>query len=398
MASAGLQRLDGENTWSPESFGYHGELELSRAAVNRREESLDSMRGIAAVLVLLSHTTIAGLYKVEPLWSVLKWTPLRFFWSGHQAVILFFLLSGFALTRMWQSMGESGYTTYLASRVFRLYPPYLFSVALAFAVCQFLAHSGFEWAAGWMNIPNPVLSSVSIVDHLLMIGAFNTSEINPPIWSIVHEMRISIVFPLIFIVVDRFRGYAVTAFCMSSLLVSWLISGVVALKPIQAELLLSLHYSTFFALGTYVALKSDSIVNSVASMSRALKATSIGVGMLLYSYPFDNPWSLSQRVIGDLGIGVGAVVLISIALWYRKPILGRAGDFLGKISYSLYLNHILVLNVLLVLILKEAGPISVWLSVVPLAIFFAYIAWKFVEVPSIEFSRRVRRRLRRQPA
>jgi len=299
---------------------------------------------------------------------------------------------------MWQSMGEKGYFAYLTSRVIRLYPPYLFSIAIALVVYKFFAISGFEWASGWMNVPKPDLSTVSVADHVLMIGAFNTSEVNPPIWSIVHEMRISIVFPAIFYVVARFRGYAVCIFCMSSLLVSWLISGVVPLRPIQAELLLSIHYSTFFAVGALIALKADLIASYTASISHSSKVIAVFLGFLLYSYPFDNPWSLSQRVVGDLAIGIGASILVSMALSYQKPILGKVGYFLGRISYSLYLNHILALNLVIILFYKNSGAMMVWLSVIPLAILFAYIAWRAVEVPSIDFSRRVRRSLRRQIA
>ncbi|WP_447781020.1 acyltransferase family protein [Pseudomonas plecoglossicida] len=357
-----------------------------------REYCLDSLRGIAALIVLFSHTTIAGLYKVEPLWSIIKWTPLKVFWSGHQAVILFFMLSGFALTRMWQAMNERGYGVYVVSRVLRLYPPYLASIALALAVYAALS-MWIPWEKMWMNVPLPNVHGFDFSGHLLMVGVFNPAEVNGPIWSIIHEMRISLVFPAIYLLVARFGVLAVGLFVVSSVVVSWLISGVVPLRPLEAELLISLHYSTFFAIGSFVAMNQAYVVSAISRARNKFGLSLWVFAILAYAYPFDNPWSLSQRAIGDLGTAIGAFLIIGLVLGREKSVFGRVGDFLGKISYSLYLNHILGLNIALLLFYKQFGAVAVWPAAIVIAVSISYVMYIVFEKPSVNISRFARRRL-----
>lgn len=88
--------------------------EALRPAPDRvaRDPAVDALRGYAALIVVIAHTTVAGIYQVEPLWSTLKWLPVRLFWSGHQAVILFFVLSGFSLALMLRGNGQATRTRY----------------------------------------------------------------------------------------------------------------------------------------------------------------------------------------------------------------------------------------------------------------------------------------------
>ncbi|NLR96433.1 acyltransferase [Rhizobium sp. P38BS-XIX] len=361
------------------------------AANGGRERSLDSLRGIAAILVLLSHATIAGLYKVDPIWDEIKWTPLRILWSGHQAVVLFFVLSGFALTRMWGRIGFPRYDAYLASRIARLYPPYLASLILAVCTYHLLKALGAHWDLGWMNVPNPVFGeNLNIPGNLLMIGVFNPSEINPPIWSIIHEMRISIIFPLIYFSVWRLRKATFLVFPIISLLIAYAISGIIPLTPLQAELLISLHYSTFFAAGSFLAFHQDAISKAFSALKGRWRILTWAVALLLYAYPFDNPWTLSQRMIGDLAIGVGCVLIVALVLGSNEGRLLARFKFFGEISYSLYLNHYLVLSVALILLYASFGSLTVWVVTVPTAIILAWIMNILVEKPSIAASRLVR--------
>ncbi len=41
------------------------------------------------------------------------------------------------------------------------------------------------------------LSFNSILDHIILFGEFETRNINAVIWSLIHEMRVSIIFPFI---------------------------------------------------------------------------------------------------------------------------------------------------------------------------------------------------------
>jgi len=363
--------------------------DVAPATTVGREPALDSLRGLAALAVVFAHLAVAGLSSSEPLWSTLKWTPLRIFWSGHQAVILFFVLSGFALTRMLHSIPSSRYDAYILSRIARIYPPYLASIIVAF--CAYAALQKFiPWNAGWMSIPKPALGSVSILDHIMMVGVFNTSEINPPIWSIVYEMRISMVFPLIYVAVKHLRAKSIAIFIVMSLCISWLTAGYISLTETQTSFLISLHYTTFFAIGSYIAFDQAAIVR-LFSRNRAVRSVLWLAALVLYAYPFNVRWSISERMIGDLGIGVGAFMIIALILSAKNETFLHRIRFLGRISYSLYLNHILAVNIAILLLYDSAGPLAVWVVGLPAAILFSSLVYFLVERPSISISRQLRR-------
>lgn len=357
-----------------------------------REPSLDALRGIAALFVLISHATIVGLYQVEPFWGMLKWTPLKIFWSGHQAVILFFVISGFSLTRLWQSISPKRLDAYLISRCMRLFPPYMASTILALAIYQCVSLI-VEWNKGWMNLPKPTFSVQALVDHCLMIGHFDTSEINPPIWSIVHEMRISIGFPVIYFLVYRFGGVAVSGFYISSALIAWALLGNLELRSLKADLMLTLHYSTFFAVGAFLALHQDKFSGSIKNLVGHQREGLWFFAVMLYAYPFDNPWGPGYRVLGDLAIGFGSALIICLILAARPAAFGGAGCFLGKISYSLYLNHILVLNLSLLLLFGAVKAPLIWMATIAGSVLLAILMYRLVEQPSIALARYLRMKM-----
>jgi peptidoglycan/LPS O-acetylase OafA/YrhL len=360
------------------------------AVVSGRNSSLDALRGYAALFVVVAHTTIAGLFGVEPIWSEIKWSPLRIFWSGHQAVILFFVLSGFALTHMWRSVRSRRYDAYLISRVVRLVPPYIVSLILAFVAYR-IASNFAVWDKGWLGVPKPDMSLDIFLDHLLMVGKFNTSEINPPIWSIVHEMRLSILFPIIYICVKTMRAYGLLCFTGVSLFVGWALSGnMTDLLGWQIDAAQTTHYATFFAAGTWLALYGDSLSESISRMSRSSRLLFWVLAAVLYAYPFDNSWSLGYRVYGDLLIGVGSLLAMLLIASSKFGLVVGVGKWLGNISYTLYLNHVVCLNMALIFFYREFGPIVVWIVTIPAAIIISTILSACIEVPSKRFANKIR--------
>ena len=71
----------------------------------RRFRELDSLRGLAAITVVFHHFSRICSPQII---HVLDRTPLRILVAGHQAVILFFLLSGFVLTLPNKKEGSLG--------------------------------------------------------------------------------------------------------------------------------------------------------------------------------------------------------------------------------------------------------------------------------------------------
>lgn len=350
------------------------------------------LRGFAALAVVISHATIVGLHQ-PPLWDLLKWTPLRILWSGHQAVILFFTLSGFALTRMLDdSQKPMSYLNFFWGRITRLYPPYIASIVFALVVYQGLQAMGHQWAGGWMNTVSPTLDVKNLVQHVLLIPSFDTGTINPPIWSIMHEMRLSLIFPVLLLVVRKAGLYALSAFVLCSVAI-----GITSLSGIAPEsiyprhgLLLTLHYASFFVLGIIISRYAQALKRRTTKLSHRRRFSFWAIGIILYAYPFESSWSTGARILGDLFIGMGTAIIMALSLDLADSRIKRVGVWLGRISYSLYLNHYLVLGAAIILLYVGFGALSVWLIALPLSIVFAYILYWGIEHPTILAARKLR--------
>ena len=122
--------------------------------INRYEE-LDSLRGIAAVTVVMSHvlrvfpsiendTYILGYGEMI---NLIKHTPMRIIFAGYEAVILFFILSGFVLSLPFYLNKNQKYSNYLIKRFFRIYIPYISVVIITLLFMFFIKnenHSGLS--------------------------------------------------------------------------------------------------------------------------------------------------------------------------------------------------------------------------------------------------------------
>jgi peptidoglycan/LPS O-acetylase OafA/YrhL len=117
-----------------------------------RYAELDSLRGIAALTVVFYHFRLMWLFSVqEHRWSVVL-NPIT---CGHEAVLLFFLLSGFVLAIPNLRGKGQPYPIYLLRRSLRIYAPYLFALLFAVAGASVwhgpLGHG--YWAANTWSQP-----------------------------------------------------------------------------------------------------------------------------------------------------------------------------------------------------------------------------------------------------
>ncbi len=94
-----------------------------------RWSSLDAVRGLAALTVVAHHGFAAlpefwAVYTGAPtsrLATIMAFSPLHLLWEGHQAVLVFFVLSGFVLSLPYWQGNPPGYGTFLIRRFCRIY-------------------------------------------------------------------------------------------------------------------------------------------------------------------------------------------------------------------------------------------------------------------------------------
>lgn len=368
-----------------------------------RFEQLDSLRGIAAFTVVINHhlNVLPSIYdrtayqSDQWLIGAIKYSPLHTLWGGHEAVVFFFVISGFVLSLPYFKR-KMEYTPFLLKRISRIYLPYAVAVCSAIVLSVMFSRGGIAALSSWFNgtWTSPITFKVAL-NHFLLIGAFNNGELDPVLWSLVHEMRISILFPAVLYIVTRFQWKTALAVAGSCSGLSFILSGVCyRFASYNPDFFLTIHYVSMFIIGGLLAKRRDSLARRFNALSRASKFSLLAGGLLAYSYRwwfFHDTRLLHIEMIDDWAIAAGVSVFIIFALSSRKAssaLMTKPLLFCGKISYSLYLYHSIVLLAMINILF---GIIPLWqilLLSLAITMMVSTAMYHLVEVPSIKLGRR----------
>ncbi|HWT94471.1 MAG TPA: acyltransferase [Solirubrobacteraceae bacterium] len=368
-----------------------------------RFRQLDSLRGLAALAVVLTHLLVIFPVMERDTWgeegrlgvNLLKYTPLHSLWGGHEAVILFFVLSGFVLaTSFLRPSGAPGYRDFLIRRVWRLYPAYLAVLAASIAAREAFAASRPDTLSDWVDaVWSAPASASEIVKHALLVPTFNDEVFDPVLWSLTHEMRISLVFPLVMLAVVRLPWWQSLGGAVALSGFTFVVTRVAG----HYDTFITAHYLLMFVAGALVALHRDTLVTAYRGLGRWVKIGLAAWVVLLYS------WLHLLPTVGALHVGptgdwltttaVAAIIVAALgSVRLREGLLRRPLVFAGDISYSLYLVHAVVLVSALSLLYGDVPTALILVGVVPVSVGLAMLLRRYVELPGIDVGRRLTRR------
>jgi peptidoglycan/LPS O-acetylase OafA/YrhL len=378
---------------------------LLNAPQNKRLDELDSLRGLAALSVLFFH--FIGMFPETAWWfAPFCYGPLRIFWAGQQAVVFFFILSGFVLSLPFlENKSPLPYPIYAAKRILRVYPAYFFAVAIAMFFREILYTGPLPGLTNGINglWTNPVTWG-AIKSHIILIGSFRNGppDFNPVIWSLTHEMRISLIFPALAYLVrykEKISLVLMVVVTALSLVLSYVNDWNMIHFPPQ--LLQTFGYIGIFIVGALLAKHRNILLQSFSRLSRMMKWLLFGVAVMLYTYVFwlpplvsmVNPGAavlLSQRVLWETISTAGICIFILASLSARKLssfLTAKPLRFLGAISYSLYLYHLICLMVTITL-LHALMPLWLIFVIALISSFFVSIlSYYLVEIPFIDLGK-----------
>lgn len=285
-----------------------------------RLRGLDSLRGIAIATVVLFHVQLHF-----PAPGLLGRLALL----GYNGVQLFFIVSGITMCYMWSARkDETGETTkFLIRRLCRIAPPFWFAIAFYML---------------WRQTPWSSLAPAGAIDALvtaLLVHGVVPRDINlvvPGGWSIAAEVGFYVLFPLM---VSRLRTASQRLWAALA----------IYLACTTCEILLA-HYAGIDGAVLYYTLLTQLPIFVVA----------MALFAMLFSAE-DRPPLATLAIIGTVW---AAIALTGRALaWPTRPALWaevvlmllfsglvlqrfewRFFAFLGRISYSSYLFHFAVID------------------------------------------------------
>ncbi len=356
-----------------------------------RLEFLDGMRGLAALYVVLYHST-NGTWSDRILPSWCKMAHRLMAW-GHFAVAIFIVLSGYCLmipvVRSADFKLRGGFFTYIKRRARRILPPYYASIAICLlfiAMVPALRHpNGIDW-----DNAMPAFRPDVLISHLLLVHNLNEDwifRINGPLWSVATEWQIYFVFPALLLPV--WRRWGIEALVIAGLALGyaphylfdgsfdsaapWYI-GLFALGMAGADI-------CFSARSTAIRMRERVNWGAFCAVSWLFTAL-LGISNAV--------WFWSHFWISDAVVGLSTMLLIIFCFEAVRNQEKRTNPAalqildsnfalkIGHFSYSLYLMHPLVLALT---VISMRGVITstplLWISIplvgVPLSLVFTYM-------------------------
>ncbi|BAH42398.1 conserved hypothetical membrane protein [Brevibacillus brevis NBRC 100599] len=359
--------------------------------MSKRIKELDSIRGLAAITVVIGHFCLM----LPSLPDSIKFSPLRFLWAGGEAVIIFYVLSGFVLS-MAIYHSKTNYWGYLIKRFVRIYIPYYVWIFITFAL--FILFSPYEvtglrdWYYDKWQGP---ITGLDIINHLVLLNNFFSDNYNPVIWSLAQEMRISIVFPLLFLLFYKQSWKKTILLAMSFSFISIFLNilHIGKAEGFYNGYADTLHFTSMFMVGMLLFKHQEELVRLYRNMKKLKRRLLITLGVILYLYSTGLlliSRSDTMFLLKDWGVVIGVSILIIMAMSNLKvkAILNKSVFvYLGEISYSIYLCHFPIMMVLFKLLYTKIPISLLFLLCVTTAILFSSVSYHFIEKNCIKWAK-----------
>ena len=331
------------NTATPTKATHRPWMEIRR---------LNTLRAIAALIVLVGHYSNRA-----QLWDAVLGTR-----APQLGVMLFFLLSAFLMSTLYMGREPTGAALrkYTFARIGRVVPLYVLVVVLSYA----FAKTGPAWLASSVyDIPD----LKSLTSHLLLLYGVQV------LWTIPAEIHFYGIFALLWWLRPRLP-WVVAGF--SLLILGVFVSGHWPLGPKQPVLGFPIDLPLLRGLPYFVAGMALGLLYLKwrPAPSRQHNVYLLAFALLFLLYP-----AILQRLTGlTYVMWFNPLILLSMSLVFfclvfmvpdgNRLLENRPGDFLGRISYSMYLLHFPVLLAMGQFgLLKGAGGLLLFLAITILA-------------------------------
>jgi peptidoglycan/LPS O-acetylase OafA/YrhL len=372
---------------------------------------LDALRGYAALVVVLFHLgpTVLGPDRHIAVFRVID--------LGKYGVLLFFLVSGYVIPMSLERHGSL--RRFWIGRLFRIYPAYLFAIVLLIA-----ATASVPAVLRTETVSSVLAHATMLSDPLGLRGALR------PFWTLSYEM----IFYLVVSGLFAWRLHRHSALAAGVLALASLLAG-----PHLPDGLLSAGFHSRRITAAALLVVVTACVAAFLSRRHVRLAGALGIGFLLLiavnAHPADGSTVASSRqglallavmfagtvvyraqhgalsdvpaalalalVITAVGLaGISWTTTAAVAATFaaafalRTRTVPTALTWLGTISYSLYVLHVIVLIVagrLVPHLADRPAParLAVAVAVLTAALAVAWLSYRLVERPAQALGRRL---------
>ncbi len=376
----------------------HDTLSIRMELKTRHFVILESLRGVAAMYVVLNHAR-GGLWigmtetlnQTQPstnssatdLLRVASALPNLLTRMGYEFVILFFVLSGFSIAHSLRKKRPP--TQFWLRRAIRLYPPYLWGLIWGGVAALFVLSASGSWARGY-DVAN-YFRPDHVLGNLLYL---NRGSVIAQYWSLAHEVVFYLLAPWLVVYWRTFVASSSVLFFVGAILN---IDPNSLSLPVRIGVNFTLLYAFYFAIGVALYRNFDRFFAWFKKHS--VRSWTIVLVVVFFAALGVNLHSGSTRLSQSL-IAFGGVV--SIALLIRMDVQHPALTWLGEQSYTLYVTHYATIILIRFFIQERLGVEEIswpylWVLALPLVLLVSRLSFLAVEKPT----RTILDKMRTQP-
>jgi peptidoglycan/LPS O-acetylase OafA/YrhL len=281
----------------------------------KRLVHLDALRGIAAMLVVIDHFVERTPLNASPFFTYLN--------LGQMGVVIFFVLSGMVIP--YSLKADSSLLGFATSRIFRLYPAYWFSIALAVLSNHFFLSTTTSL--------RDILINMTMLQSL-----FSTSNLFGVYWTLIIELAFYIFCALLsgagLLKKQKIRFIVSIVLLILALLLSILRFHLEKKLPVAVPLCMSIMF--FGSLWRDVSLGStDQKPHKYSFIWLTLFfVLLVPICLLAYNKDYGHGENATAYLLSYTG---GLVFTLITTLFFRRRISSLI--MMEYISYSMYLVH-----------------------------------------------------------
>lgn len=296
--------------------------------MDERSDSLDLIRGLAALFVMAGHVRTVFFVPFGEAGDVGVIYSAFYFLTGygHECVIIFFVLSGYFVGSAFHRNRQLA--NYSVNRLSRLWvvllPALILTVGLDTLGMYLNPSKSFYTIAHTFRFIDPS-NDRSLLTFIGNVFFLQTVEVptfgsNAPLWSLANEFWYYVLFPACYFLFAKgsSSGKRLASALIAAVLLYWL--GMKNLPLALGFFIWLMGYGAWL-----VSWKPGMIVRIVF----VLIFLAVCVGVRIYQTAYD-----------DFILGIAATGLVVAVRDIRLGHLGPVAVFLSRISYTLYLIHL----------------------------------------------------------
>jgi peptidoglycan/LPS O-acetylase OafA/YrhL len=312
--------------------------------------SLSILRGIAALMVCFFHVK-KYIWRNEHPHSWTEWCE-----QGFMGVYIFFVISGFVIPYALHhgNYSPGKFKKFLMKRTLRIEPPYIIFLLLLFIWNYSLFH--------WKHIGTPILFDLKkFILNITYLAPFTGEK-----WILIIFWTLAI----------EFQFYLLMGFIYPLLLKNSLSRYLTSAIILSLGLIVPEKYLTIFNVYVFFFIGFQTFLHYCKRINlREYLIT------MFAALAFIWVWELNTII---------PYVLFTVLGIYFLNYSTIVGDYLGKISYSLYLTHGLAGGAFAILTAGSFTAEIRFAGAIITSLLFAGIFYKLIEQPFLKWSKRIR--------